>query len=171
LMMSPIRSASRSVRGPHRMKVLFPERRRERRYITLKNGGIAVIALVLMFILMSLWSEFRPHSGASANLLQSRVQPSNSTSASHKPAIVEEGSIYDHPGTDSHLLDRAAQDQLRSASAGPTAQAPSTAIEQANFEHRTSLLGKGQRIKISGGSEGLQIHAEPQTMPSLPSPR
>ncbi len=142
------------------MNIVFPERRRERRYVTLKNAGIAGIALVLMFLLLSVWSEFRPHSGASGNLFQSRMQPSNSISAPHEPTIVDEGSTYVPPG----LLDPKAQEQLRAAAAA--AQALSTIVEQGNFEHRTSQLGKGQRITISGGPEGVQVHAEPMPAPA-----
>jgi hypothetical protein len=159
-------SASGSHRGSHRMMVIFPERRNERRYMTLKNAGLAGIALVVVFILMSLWSAFRPHSGGSSNLLLSRVQSSDSPSVRHDPTIVDEGSIYDHPGADSLLLDPGALDQLRAAAPAAAAQAPSSAVEQGNFEHRTSQLGKGQRITISGGSEGVQVHAEPMPVPA-----
>jgi len=167
-MMSPTRSASGSGRESYRMKVIFPERRRERRYVTLKNAAIAGIAVVVAFLLLSAWSAFRPHSGASGNLFQSGVRSSDSTSDRHDPTIVNEGSIYDHPGTDSRLLDPGAQDQLRAAAAGSEAQAPSTAAEQRNFEHRTSQLGKGQRITISGGSECVQVNAEPMPAPAHP---
>lgn len=165
-MRSPLWPASGSGRGSLRMQVILPERRRERRYVTLKNAGLASIALVVVFILLSLWSEFRPHSGTSGNLFPSAVRPSDSTSARHDPTIVDEGSIDDHPGTDSLLLDPGAQDRLRAASAGSAAQAPSTAVEQRNFEQRTSQLGNGQRITISGGSEGVQIHAAPMPAPA-----
>ena len=94
------------------MKVIFPERRRERRYVTLKNAAIAGIAVVVAFLLLSAWSAFRPHSGASGNLFQSRGRLSDSTSDRHDPTIVSEGSIYDHPGTDSRLLDPGAQDPV-----------------------------------------------------------
>jgi len=164
-MMSPIRSASGSGRESYRMKVIFPQRRRKRRYVTLKNAGFAGIAVVVAFLLLSAWSAFRPHSGASSNLFQSVVRSSDSKLDRHDPTIVNEGSIYDHPGTDSRLLDPGAQDQLRAAAPASAAQAPSTAVEQRNFEHRTSQLGKGQRITISGGSEGVQVHAEPTPKP------
>lgn len=143
------------------MQVIVPERRHERRYLTLKNAGFAGMAMVGVFILLSLWSAFRPHSRASAKLFPSRVHASDSAAARHDPTIVDEASAEDHPGTDSLLLDAGALDQLRAAPQASVAQAPPTAVEQTNFEHRTSQLGKGQRITISGGSEGLQVHTEP----------
>ena len=158
-MIRSTRSASGCGRESRRMKVIFPERRRARRYVTLKNAGIAGIAVVVAFLLLSVWAAFRPHSAASSNLISSRQQPSDSISIRHDPMVVNEGSIRDHPGTDSLLLDAGAVDQQRAAASA--AQALSTALEQTNFEHRTSQLGKGQRITISGGSEGVQVHAEP----------
>jgi hypothetical protein len=160
-MKSPTWSPSGFGRGSRRMHVIFPERRRERRYMTLKTAGITGIGLIVAFLLLSVWSAFRPHSGASGNLFQSPAQASDSTSVGHEPIVVSEGSIEDHPGTDSVLLDAGALDQLRPAAAPPAQPVPSTTAEQVNFEHRTSQLGKGQRITISGGSEGVQVRAEP----------
>jgi len=124
-----------------------PERRRARRYLTLKNAGLADIVLVIVFILLSLWPGFRPHSGASGNLIQSGVPSSDPPPPRHDPTIVDEGPIDGQPGADSLLLDPAAQDQLQAAAMGSAAQAASTAVEQRNFEHRTSQLGKGQRFR------------------------
>lgn len=148
--------------------MIFPERRHSRRYLTLKNAGITGIALVVAFMLLSIWSALRPaHSGASGSLLESRVLSSRSPSARRDPVtIVQEGSIYDHPGTDSFLIDPRtthAVDASIAASASLTA-----AAEQKNFEHRESKLGKGQRITISGGTEGVQMHVETVAPPASP---
>jgi hypothetical protein len=163
-----MRKASGCGRDSHRLTVIYPERRRERRYVTLKNSGIAGVALVVAFLLLSVWSAYRPHSAASEDSVSSRVQTSESTSAHPEPMVVNEGWIDDRPGTDSLLLDAEAVDrQQAAASAG---QARPTTIEETNFEHRTSQLGKGQRITISGGSEAVQLHAEP--MPAAaPAPQ
>ena len=145
----------------HRMKVIFPERRREKRYLTLKNAGIAATALVLAFLLLSVWSAVRPHSAASGEAIPHREQPSDSTSPRPEPMIVDEGSTYDHPGTDPRLLDAPAVE--------PASVTPAQSIaEQTSFEHRTSQLGKGQRITISGGTEAVELHAEPMA-PATPA--
>jgi hypothetical protein len=149
------------------MKVILPERRRAKRYLTLKNAGIAGIGLVVAFLLLSVWSAF-PHSAASGILFPFRGHSSDSATIRHDPMIVYEASIDYHPRADSLLLDAAALDELRAAAPAFAAQAPSTAREQTNFEHRTSQLGKGQRITISGGSEGVQVHAEPLPAPAQP---
>ena len=166
-MIGRMRNASGCGRDSHRMKVIYPERRRERRYVTLKSAGIAGLALVIAFLLLSVWSAYRPHSAISENSI-SRVQTSDSTSTRPDPMVVNEGWIDDHPGTDSLLLDAGAVDQQQAAASA--AQAPSTAVEETNFEHRTSQLGKRQRITISGGSEAVQLHVEP--MPAAaPAPQ
>ncbi|HSP14788.1 MAG TPA: hypothetical protein VLV78_08550 [Thermoanaerobaculia bacterium] len=137
-------------RDSHRMNIIWPERRRARRYLTLKNAGLAGAGLIALSIVLSLWSQFRPHSGASGDLMQSavRVRPYDSKPARHDLTIVDEGPITRQSETDSLPLDQGAEDQV-------------PALEQTSLEHRTSQLGKGQRITISGGSEGVQLHAEP----------
>jgi hypothetical protein len=167
-MIGRMRNASGCGRDSHRMKVIYPERRRERRYVTLKSAGIAGVAVVVAFLLLSVWSAYRPDSAASENSISSHVQTSDLTSTRPDPMVVNEGWIDDHPGTDSLLLDAGAVSQQQAAAFA--AQAPQAAVEETNFEHRTSQLGKGQRITISGGSEAVQLHAEP--MPTAaPAPQ
>jgi hypothetical protein len=146
------------------MQVIFPERRRAKRYLTLKNAGIAAIVPVVAFLLLSVWPAF-PHSAVSGMLFPLRGHSSDSATIRHDPMIVYEGSIDHHSRPDSLLLDAAALDELR-ATPAVAAQAPSTALEQTTFAPRTSQLGKGQRITISGGSEGVQVHAEPMPVPA-----
>lgn len=139
------------------MKIIFPERRHGRRYLTLKNAAISGLALVVAFILLSIWSAWRPaHSGASDNFLESRVPSSESPSIHREPfTIVQEGSIHDHPGTESILVDARptqAADASIAASSAPAAG-------QNTFEHRESRLGNGQRITISDGTDGVQMVA------------
>lgn len=147
--------------------MMYPERRRERRYVTLKNAGIAGIALVVVFLVLTAWSAYRPDSNASGNLFRPRVPSSDAMTTRRDPIVIHEGLTNGHPETNAVLLDPRAVDQLRAPSVPPSAApAPSTTAEQMSFEHRTSQLGKGRRITISGGSEGVQVHAEP--MPTSP---
>jgi hypothetical protein len=168
-MIGRMRNASGAGRDSHRMQMIYPERRRERRYVTLKSAGIAGVALVVAFLLLSVWSAYRPHSAASDNSISSRMKTSDSTSTRPDPMVVHEGWVDDHPGTDSLLLDAEAVDRQQAAASA--AQAPATAVEETNFEHRTSQLGKGQKITISGGSEAVQLHAEPIPAPQSPGPQ
>ena len=154
-------------RESRRMQVMYPERRRERRYVTLKNAGIAGIVVVVTFLALTAWSALRPNSNASGNLFRPRVQSSDSTNTRRASIVIPEGSTDDHRGTNAVLLDAGALDQLRPASPPPAVPATSpTTAEEMNFEHRTSQLGKGLRITISGGgAEGVQIHAQAMPKP------
>ena len=167
-MKSSLQCATASGRESRRMQVILPERRQERRYVTLKNAGIAGVGLVIAFLLLPVWSAFRPQSAAAGNLFRAPAHASDSTSTRTDPMIVGEGSIRDRPGTDSVLLDPEALGQFRAPAAAAIAPAPaarSTTVEERNFEHRTSQLGKGRRITISGGAEGVQVHAQEMPKP------
>lgn len=159
-------SASGSGRQSYRLQVIYPERRQRRRYLTLKNAGIGVLVMVVAVLLLETWSAFRPHSASLSNLFSIGV-PSSEPSARHDPMIVSEGSIYDHPGTDSSLLDADAQAKLRAPVPVPASSA--TAVGQTPFELPASQLGKGQRITISGGSEGVQVRTEAKPAAAAPS--
>ncbi|HEY8133715.1 MAG TPA: hypothetical protein VII12_17685, partial [Thermoanaerobaculia bacterium] len=66
------------------MQVIFPERRRAKRYLTLKNAAIAVIGPVVAFLLLSVWSAF-PHSAVSGMLFPFRGHSSDSATIRHDP--------------------------------------------------------------------------------------
>jgi len=144
---------------------LFPERRRRRRFVTLKNAGIAAVALVVAFGLLSVWSALRPHSRGLNNIFSRADDVSESAPIHRDPMIVHEGWIDPDSRTDSLLLTADAVKALGT----PASPATATAVEQPNFEPKTSKLGKGQRITISGGSEGVEVHSEP--MPIKVPPR
>ncbi|HLJ74498.1 MAG TPA: hypothetical protein VKU62_07930 [Thermoanaerobaculia bacterium] len=140
------------------MTLLLPERRRRTRFLTLKNAGIAVVAVIVAFSLLSVWSAWRPHSAASDNAFSRGAEVfESSPPVRADPMIVREGRIDNDSTTDSLLLDAGALNKLR-AHASQTLPA---AAGQTDFEHQTPKLGKGQRITISGGSEGVEIHTEP----------
>lgn len=138
------------------MTLLLPERRRRTRFLTLKNAGIAVVALIVAFGLLSAWSAWRPHSAPSNNAFSRGAEVFESAPVRPDPMIVHEGWIDNDSRTDSLLLDADALSKLRA----PASQTL-PAAGQTDFEHHTPKLGKGQRITISGGSEGVEIHTEP----------
>ncbi|HEY6138151.1 MAG TPA: hypothetical protein VI670_10355 [Thermoanaerobaculia bacterium] len=138
-------------------RMIFPERRRSRRYLTLRNAARAAIMLVVAFILLSLWAAFRPaHSGTS--LWEEGAASSTSTPAPREPfPVVREGSAGDYPPAGPIQI-------LNESPAVPPAPPPipqrQTTIEPREPQPR---LGNGQRIVISGGSEGVQVHVETAT--------
>jgi len=136
---------------PFGRHLIFPERRSGTRVLTLKNAVRAAIVFVAAFLLLSLWSAFRPaHRGAS--LWESRTTSADAPAGS--PAsypVVPEGSIRSYPqevAIGSDLPTAPAQPVIprQNAPRGPQPQ---------------PRLGTGQRITISGGSEGVQLHVEP----------
>ena len=135
------------------MNMLLPERRHRRRTLTLKNAAITGIALVVAFILLSISSRVRQaHSAASGHLLESRVPSSESPSVHHGPvAIVQEGSVFDHQGTDSILID-----------AGTTRAA---GVSGATTSSRPAVRQK--KMTIPGGTEGVQMHVKTAPPPAI----
>jgi hypothetical protein len=146
---------------PFGRHMVIPERRRHRRYLTLKNAALAAVALVVAFTLLSLWSARRPpHSGTSWFEPRTSSEP---ISVDREPfPAVQEGSVQDYPRVDSILLDG----ETAPAVGVPAAPSPVPAAQQ-KIEPREPQpqLGKGQRITISGGAAGVQVHTAPAPAP------
>lgn len=127
----------------------MPERRRGRRYLTLKNAAFAVIAIVVAFILLSIWpARSRPSGG----LLESPAQSFESPSRGEPVTIVHEGSVARQPEMRPVLVD---------VPHVPFAVTSMPAVPETNFEPRESQMGEGKQITISGGPEGVAMNVEP----------
>ena len=128
--------------------MIIPERRRRTRWLTLKNVVRAAVVFVVAFILLSLWSEFRPaHSGA--GLERPPALPVDSPSVAREPVpVIQEGSTNEVPPADSLGL-----------------PAPSPPPARKPVPEPPPRLGDGQRIMISGGSEGVQLHVDTTPAP------
>jgi len=127
--------------------MIIPERRRGTRYLTLKNAARAAIVSVVAFILLSIWAAFRP-SHAGASLWERQAAPLSESPPVREPfPVVPEGSIHDAPPAQLVVPD------------APVPPSPPVA-RQKTAEPRESPLGTGQRIMISGGKEGVQVHVE-----------
>lgn len=134
---------------PFGRHMIIPERRARTRVLTLKNAVRAAIGLVVAFILLSFWSAWRPaHSGRS--LLEPRSASSEAPAVPGEPLpVVTEGSVRDYPDA-----------QLTVHDAPPPLPAPPVARET-TLEPAKSPLGTGQKIVITGGSEGIQVYVAP----------
>jgi len=142
---------------PFGARTFYPERRHGVRWLTLKNAARAAIMLVVAFFLLSIWSAFRPaHSGNS--VLQSREAAPDLPAVAPEPYdVVREGSTRSYPtaaviGTDTTTA----------------ARPPAPPVQQKPLEPQESPLGKGKRIVISGGAEGVQLNVG--TPPAVPAP-
>ncbi len=142
---------------PFGSRAIFPERRRGVRWLTLKNGARAAIVLIVAFFLLSIWSQFRPpHSGNSV-LQQRAAQPEPRAVAREPYDVVREGSDRSYPvagviGSDT-------------TTAAPP---PAPPVQPKPAEPQESPLGKGEKIVISGGAEGVQVHVSAR--PPVPPP-
>src|SRR5439155_19571855 len=130
---------------PFGRHMIIPERRARTRVLTLKNATRAAIALVVAFILLSFWSAWRPaHSGRS--LLEPRAASAGPPAVPGEPLpVVSEGSVHDYP--DAQLI-------VHDAPLPP----PRPVARVNTLEPRQSPLGTGQKIMISGGSEGVHLY-------------
>ena len=138
--------------------MFIPERRRGRRYLTLRNTARGAIMLVVAYVLLSLWAAFRPaHSGTS-------LWPEGPASSTSPPVprepfpVVREGSSGDYPPAGPIQI-------LNESPAVPPVPPPP---RQKTIEPREPQprLGNGQRIVITGGSEGVRVHVETATAPA-----
>jgi len=127
----------------------IPERRRGTRFLTLKNAVRAAVLLVVAFFLLSLWAEFRPaHSGGFERPLATYT---DSPAIAREPVpVVREGSPSDYPQAD---LDVPAP-----------APAPPPAPKRAAAP--APRLGDGQRIAITGGKDGVEVHVDTVSAPA-----
>ena len=140
-------------------RIIIPERRRSRRYLTLRNAARAAIMFVVAFILLSLWAAFRPaHSGAS--LWEQGAASSMSPPAPREPfPVVWEGSAGDYPPAGSIQV-------LNESPVVPPRPPPPPRQKTIEPREPQPRLGNGQRIVISGGSEGVRVHVETATAPA-----
>ena len=89
------------------MNEVFPERRRNTRYVTLKNAVIMAVALSVAMSIVSIWHEVRPaRSRPDGSLSESGLPSSDARSAHHQTMmVVEEGPVLYEHGPDSILID------------------------------------------------------------------
>jgi hypothetical protein len=132
---------------PFGRHMIIPERRAGTRVLTLKNAVRAAIGLVVAFILLSFWSAWRPaHSGTS--LLEPHAASSEPPTPGEPLPVVTEGSVRDYPD---------AQLTVHDAPLPP----PPPVARETTVEPAKSPLGTGQKIVITGGSEGVQVYVAP----------
>jgi hypothetical protein len=131
------------------------DRRQHKRYLTLRNAGIAFAALVVLFIGISIRSEMQPRHADSFGRLLERELPKVET----KPMeVVEEAppAVDDHTAADPMLVAPAAREQWLYDSSATTSASIAT-IEPVGAPITLSPRTKGSRIAIVGGPEGVSV--------------
>lgn len=130
------------------------DRRQHKRYLTLRNAGIAFAALVVLFIGISIRSEMQPRHTDSFGRLLERELPK----VEAKPVeVVEEAAppVDDHTAADPMLVAPAAREQWLYDSSTPTTSAAT--IEPIAAPVTLSPRTKGARVAIVGGPEGVSV--------------
>jgi hypothetical protein len=143
------------------------DRRRRRRILTLKNFGITVAVLALLFIGISIRSELRGRSlvsGEYGRLYGSEVPASEKVS--RKPVErVNEANVADQVSADPFLVGSAAREQILRVDEPPTAVMPAAAV---GVNEAASLRNSQGGLVIVGGAEGVKVvQTKRSDMPKL----
>ena len=140
----------------HRPDLIVPirDRRQHKRYLTLKNVGIAAVTLVVLFVIVSIRSEMRGTGPAYYGRLYERELPQ----VVQKPVAVEVVTektpqpVDDATHADPMLVAPAARSQwLQDDPATPTVDAttmPRAQVSVASGETRVAIVGDGNGVAI-----------------------
>ncbi|HYI07575.1 MAG TPA: hypothetical protein VEK57_00765 [Thermoanaerobaculia bacterium] len=148
---------------------LQPERRSGVRIFTFKNAGWLALAVTVLFVVFSVWMEFRSRDGSGfGRLYDRRMEATNPPPAARRPEVVHEapGPTLDgprqEPARGNELLgvtDSATRTET-TASAAPAVRPP------------VRLRRGGGRVVVSGGAAGVRVDVQPapQPQPAKPPP-
>lgn len=135
---------------------LLPERRRHVRILTLKNAAWAAGAFIVLFIAFSAWNELRtPHSSRD-RLYQRGV---DAPPPKKERAPVE--TVEEDPVSDQTFSVRAGAHPLAPPPSTPASAPPAAVAEQPPRVTLKETRKRGQRIVITGGTEGVSVNTTP----------
>lgn len=151
------------------------DRRRGKRFMTLRNAGKVLIALVVIFAVISLWSERRRIApGQFGRLYEKRTRDIKFEPRRPEVVVVEDTNIYDQTAPDPMLLEGVDREQWLGVSQAqplpyppgsvdPQAAPPVTSTGAVVFSpgKKRPLSEKG-KVKVSGGAGGLTVEVEPE---------
>jgi len=151
------------------------DRRRGKRFMTLRNAGKVLIALVVIFAVISLWSERRRIApGQFGRLYEKRTRDLKFEPKRPEVVVVEDTNIHDQTAPDPMLLDGVDREQWLGvnqalgvpnppAAVDPLAAPAATSTGAVTFSpgKKRPLSEKG-KVKVSGGAGGLTVEVEPE---------
>jgi hypothetical protein len=146
----------------------FPpqDRRRGKRILTFRNARLFGLALIVVFVLVSLFFEFRPKKPGEFGRLYSRRTRAAAVNARQSYTIIKETNISDQVGADPMLLEAARRQQYLGVTDADIAamrfaaqpRPPvleitpgGTPILQQNTNQQKA------KIEITGGPEGVYV--------------
>lgn len=148
------------------------DRRRGKRYLTVKNVSIFVGAVIVLFALISVASEMRWSKGDGFGRLYERRTVDAEDVAPRAPIeVVTESSINDQKAADPMLLDSISREgwlgvtpeMIPGASREATATTyPGTAGSTGISANRPLDIPKNGKVVITGGADGVQLKVEPK---------
>ncbi|HYR28136.1 MAG TPA: hypothetical protein VEU30_06690 [Thermoanaerobaculia bacterium] len=146
-------------RKPH-LIVPVRDRRQRKRYLTLRNTGYALVALVVAFVAITIRSEMEPKNRESFGDLFQRELPQ----VESKPVeVVREAplQVQDHTAPDPMLVAPMAREQWLVDDSTTMAPAVAASIEPVAAPNAKS------KIMIVGGPEGVSVVEQKRRRPVL----
>ena len=138
------------------------DRRQRKRILTLKNFGMALLAFVVLFTVITIRSEMRDPDQGNFGQLYERQLPLVETQPD--APVIEETTVADETHSDPMLMQPAARAQWLTDEPAPVV-ASSIATGATRAE---SAVATGEtRVAIVGGSEGVAIVKRDRRKPEL----
>lgn len=151
-------------------KLLPPQnRRRRRRILTLRHARIFALVVVLGFLVVSAWSEFRQGKPGEYGRLYSRRARAAEFQSQKSYTVVKETSISDHTGANPLLLEAARRAQWLGVTDADIARMREALAQPSPYGGEAVTIPSGEgllqqnsnrekaRIEISGGPEGVIV--------------
>ncbi len=144
------------------------DRRSRFRIVTLKNAAWTALAILVIFVTISIYREKRaPGADEHGRLYNRRLaEPAAPQDVAPGPIVEEQQPVAEQPGADPTLLDAARREQfLRTTTTAPpvpatTAAPPATASSPPTPSLR-EVKRSGGRVVITGGAEGVTTEVQP----------
>jgi hypothetical protein len=132
------------------------DRRQHKRYLTLRNGGKALLVLVGLFAIFELQARLtRGHSGDDYGRLFREQAPAAPIDVRKVEPVREAPAVSDQAATDPMLVAPAAREQYLGGQPAQTPVPQTTA--PAAIVTTTTVSGDGHGISIVGGANGITI--------------
>jgi hypothetical protein len=153
--------------------ITFPDRRRRKRYLTIRNIGIVSAVLVLVFIAVSIRSELRGRNTGDSEygrLYGNEVPVVEDVTRKGIERVVE-SPVDDQLSADPFAVDAAKREQYLRAQ--PLQPVPlTTSVTDTGFAAPPApILGRSgtdeRRVVITGGPEGVGVVVEERPRPAL----
>jgi len=135
------------------------DRRQRRRILTMRNLGGAAIVLVVLFLVVTIYSEMRkPAPNQYGRLFSHEMAKSDIAEPKPQLEVIPEGTVGDQTAADPMLIAPAAREQYLGVTAPPTPAAPVQATAADEFVRRQPVLqSQSGKVAIVGDANGVAV--------------